>query len=99
LLADQPQFLKPIFTGEVFQPLDHLHGPPPDPLQMLNRLPVLGAPDLDALLQIGPCEGRIEGDNQSPLSPCWLPPGYLAWAIGKLGKHESIHKACSLNLC
>ena len=61
LQAEQAQSLQLIFIGEVFQPLDHLHRPPLDPLQKLHILPVLGAPDSDAILQLGPHEGRTEG--------------------------------------
>ncbi|XP_032300907.1 transcription factor PU.1 isoform X1 [Coturnix japonica] len=63
--AEQPQFLQPVFTGEMLQPLD-LHGPPLDPLQKLHIFPVLGTPDLDTVLQLGPHEGRAEGDNHLP---------------------------------
>ena len=48
------QFPQPFLIGEVLQPSDHPSGPPLDPLQELYILPVLGAPGLDALLQMGP---------------------------------------------
>ena len=54
LQAKQAQFPQPFLTGEVLQPSDHLCGPPLDPLQELHILPVLGAPGLDAVLQMGP---------------------------------------------
>ncbi|GAB0207437.1 hypothetical protein GRJ2_003209300 [Grus japonensis] len=38
--------------GEVFQPSDHLHGPPLDSLQQLHVSPVLRPPELDAVLQL-----------------------------------------------
>ena len=38
----------------VLQPSDHLHGPPLDLLQQLHIPSVLGAPGLDALLQMWP---------------------------------------------
>ena len=40
---------------------DHLHGPPLDLLQKLHIFLVLGAPDLDAVLQLGPHKGRVRG--------------------------------------
>jgi len=45
---------------------DHLHGPFLDALQQLHIFLVLDAPDLDAVLQVRPHEGRIEGDNHLP---------------------------------
>jgi len=43
----------------VLQPSDHLSGPPPDLLQELHDLPVLGAPGLEAVLQMGPQRKRF----------------------------------------
>lgn len=37
-------------------------------LQQLCIHPVLGAPGLDTVLQLGPREGRVEGDSQLPAS-------------------------------
>jgi len=47
----------------MFQPLDHLCGPPLDHSGQLSVFLVLGTPDLDAVFQMGPLEGRVEGDN------------------------------------
>jgi len=74
LLAKQVQFSQSFFIGQVLQPSDYLHGLPLDPLQQLWVLPVLVAPDLDAVLQIGPHESRVEGNNH--LS---LPAGYSSF--------------------
>ncbi|XP_051467528.1 UBX domain-containing protein 2B isoform X1 [Apus apus] len=41
-----------VFIGEVLQPSDHLRGPSLDSLQQLHVLPVLGAPELDTILQV-----------------------------------------------
>jgi len=49
-----PSSLKPGFIEELIQTSDHLCGPPLDPHQQLHIFPVLGAPDLDAELQMGP---------------------------------------------
>ncbi|KAK4817679.1 hypothetical protein QYF61_024908 [Mycteria americana] len=49
--AEQPQLSQPVFIGEVLQPLDHLHGPPLDSLQQIHGLLMLGAPELNAVLQ------------------------------------------------
>jgi len=67
LQAEQAQFLQPVFIGEVSPPLGHLWGPPLDPLQKFHIFPVLGPPHLDAVLQVGPHRGRIEGDNHLPV--------------------------------
>jgi len=69
LQAKQSQFHQPFLTGEVLQPSDHLSGPPLDPLQELHVLPVLGAPGLDTVLQMGPHKELSRG-AQSPPSPC-----------------------------
>lgn len=51
----------------MLQPSDHLSGSPLDPFPELHVLLVLGAPGLDAGLQMGPHKGRAEGDNHLPL--------------------------------
>lgn len=43
---------------------------PLDSLQQLCILPVLGAPGLDTVFQIGPHKGRTEWDNPNP-NPVW----------------------------
>ena len=63
LLAEQAQFLQPIFIAKVLQPLDHFHGSPLDPHQKLHISSMQGTPDLDVVLHLSPHEGRIEGDN------------------------------------
>ena len=59
--------LSAFFIGEALQSSDHLHVPPLNSLQLLCILPVLGAPGLDAVLQMEPHKGRAEGDNHLPL--------------------------------
>ena len=54
LQAEQSQFPQPFLIAEVLQPSDHLSGPSLDPLQEFHIFLVLGAPDLDAVLQMGP---------------------------------------------
>jgi len=51
--AEEAQIPQSFITGEVLQPFSHLCGPPLDPLQQLHVLLVLGAPGLDAVLQVG----------------------------------------------
>ena len=76
---------QPVFVGEVLQPPDH-HGPPLDLLQNLFIFPVLGAPDLDEILQMGPHEGRVEMDNPPHLLPASHPSFAAAKdTIGLLG--------------
>ena len=53
--AKQAQFSEPFLVGEVLQPSDHLSGPPLG-LQESHVPPLLGAPGLDAVLQMGPHE-------------------------------------------
>ena len=65
--AEQAQLLQPVLIGQVLQPLDCLHGPPLDPPQQLHILPVLGASALDTVVQQGPHESRVEGDNHLPV--------------------------------
>jgi len=48
------------------QPSDHLHCPPLDPLQHPDILLVLRASELDAVLEVGSHESRIEGQNHLP---------------------------------
>jgi len=51
----------------MLQSADHPHGSPLDPLQQLHVFLVLGTPGLDAVLQMVPHEGRIEGNDPLPL--------------------------------
>jgi len=66
LQAEQAQILQLFFTGEVLHPSDVPHGPPLVPLQQLYVFLVLEAPYMDTVLQMGPHEGREEGDNHLP---------------------------------
>jgi len=52
---------------EVLQPSDHLHGPLLDPFQQLHIPPVLEAPALNTVLQMGPHMDRAEGENHLSL--------------------------------
>ena len=63
----QAQFPQPFSLGEVLQPSNHLSGPPLDSFQELCVFLVLGAPGLDAVLQMGPHKSGAEGDNHLPL--------------------------------
>ena len=67
LQAEQTQFPQPVFIVEVLQHSDNLCGPPLDPVQQLHIFPVLGDPNLDTVLQMGPHEGRVKRDNQLPV--------------------------------
>jgi len=64
--AEQGQFVQPILVEDVLQSLEYFHGPPLYPLQKLHIFPVLGSPDLEAVLQLGTHKGRVEGDNHFP---------------------------------
>jgi len=71
LQAEQPQLPQPGLVGEVLQPSDHLRGPSLDPLQHIHVLLVLGAPELDAGLQVGSHESGVQGQNHLPLQSCY----------------------------
>ncbi|KAK4816418.1 hypothetical protein QYF61_016854 [Mycteria americana] len=72
--AEQPQLSQPVLIGEVFQPPDHFCGPPLDPLQQVHVFPVLRAPELDAVLQVGSHQSAAEGQNHLP-----RPAGYISF--------------------
>ena len=59
LQAEHPQLPQPVLIGKVLQPSDHLSDPPLDPLQHIHVLLVLGAPELDAVLQVGSHESGV----------------------------------------
>ncbi|KAK4826321.1 hypothetical protein QYF61_007406 [Mycteria americana] len=63
LQAEQPQVSQPVFIGEVFHPSDHFCGPLLDPFQQVHVFPVLRTPELDAVLQVGSHQSRVEGQN------------------------------------
>ncbi|KAK4827196.1 hypothetical protein QYF61_015224 [Mycteria americana] len=44
----------------------HFCGPPLDPIQQVHVLPVLRAPELDTVLQVGSHQSRVEGWNHFP---------------------------------
>lgn len=60
LQGEQPQWSQPAFIEDVLQPSDHLC----ELLHLLQQfhILVLGAPELDVLLQ----ESKIEGENHLP---------------------------------
>jgi len=69
----------------VLQPSDHFCGPPLDPLQQVHVLPVLGAPELDAVLQVRSHQSGAKGQNHLP-----QPAGHAAFdaaqdTVGLLG--------------
>ncbi|KAK4818782.1 hypothetical protein QYF61_019128, partial [Mycteria americana] len=74
LQAEQPQLSQPVFIGEVLQPSDHFCGPSLDSLQQVHVLLMLGAPEQDAVLQVGSHESRVEGENHLP-----RPPGHACF--------------------
>jgi len=72
----------------VLQPSDHFCGPPLDPLQQVDVFLVLGAPELDAVIQVGSYQSRAEGQN-----PLLRPAGHAtfdaAWdMVGFLGSEH-----------
>ncbi|KAK4817066.1 hypothetical protein QYF61_027095 [Mycteria americana] len=63
--AEQPQLSQPVLIGEVFHPSDHFCGPPLD-LLLVHVLPVLSTPELDAVLQVGSRQSKVEGQSHLP---------------------------------
>jgi len=61
--AEQAHLLHPVFLGKVLQLSDQLNGPPLDRLQKLHVFPELEASGLNAVIQMGPHKGRVQGDN------------------------------------
>ena len=57
---EQPQLSKPFLLGEVLQTPDHLCGAPLDMLEQVHVLLELGAPELDARLQVGTQQSGAE---------------------------------------
>jgi len=92
LQIEQAQLPHPVLIGEVLQSFDRLRGPPLDPLQQLYWLHVLGAPGLDAILQMWPHRDRIEGGNHLP-----VPAGYASFdaAQGTVGHPGCKHMLLS----
>ncbi|KAK4821962.1 hypothetical protein QYF61_004966 [Mycteria americana] len=78
LQAEQSQLSQPVFTGEVLQPLDHFHGSPLDLPQQVHVLLMLGAPELDAALQVGSHKSGVEGQNHLP-----RPAGHAPFDAGQ----------------
>ncbi|KAK4828307.1 LOW QUALITY PROTEIN: hypothetical protein QYF61_025319 [Mycteria americana] len=66
LQAEQPQLSQPVFIGEVLQHPYHLCGPPLGSLQQVHVLLMLGAPQLNTVLQVGSHKSGVEGQNHLP---------------------------------
>ena len=67
----KPKSLNLFFTGELLQPSDHPPGPLLDLFRQLHVFLVLGAPELDAVVQMESNKGRVEGNSHH-----LLPPGH-----------------------
>jgi len=67
LQTEHPQLPQSFFIGKVLQPSEHPCCPALDPILHLHIFSVLGTPDQDTVLQMGPHKGRVEGDNPLPL--------------------------------
>jgi len=68
LQAGQCQLSQPFLLEEVLHPSDHFCGPPVDLLQQVHVLLMLGAPELNARLQVG---SHQSGGAESPPLTCW----------------------------
>ena len=60
LQAEQPLLFQHVLLGDVFHPLDHFCEPPLDALQQVSASPVQRTPHLDPVLQVRPCQRRVE---------------------------------------
>ena len=78
LQAKQPPLSQPFLIGDVFHPSDHFYGPPLDPLQWVHVFPVLRAPGLDLILQVGSHNSGVEGQIHLP----W-PAGYAYFDVAQ----------------
>ncbi|KAK4828848.1 LOW QUALITY PROTEIN: hypothetical protein QYF61_000905 [Mycteria americana] len=99
--AEQSQLSQPVLVGEVLQPSDHSLGPPLDQLQQVHVLLVLKTPELDAVLQVGSHQSRVEGQNHLP-----RPAGHAAFdaaqdTVGLLGCERTLlaHVQLFIHLC
>ena len=67
LQVEKPQSSQPVLIGELLQPPDHSCGPALGVLQQLHILIImLGTPELNTVLQVGPHNNRAGGDNYLP---------------------------------
>ncbi len=66
LKAEQTQITQPFLIGEMLQPPYYLCGPPLDSFQEIPVFFVPGSPELDALLQVRPDQGRVEREDHLP---------------------------------
>ncbi|KAK4816463.1 hypothetical protein QYF61_017191 [Mycteria americana] len=87
---------QPFLIGEVFHPPDHFRGPPLDPLQQVHVFPVLRAPELDAVLQVGSQQRGVKGQNHLP-----RPAGHASFdaaqdMVGLLGCKHTLPAAVQL---
>ncbi|KAK4815434.1 hypothetical protein QYF61_002649, partial [Mycteria americana] len=87
LQAEQPQLSQPFFIGQVFQPSDHFHGPPLDPLEQVHILLVLGTPERDTVLQT-----KDEGINLEKSS---MKKTVTGWMLNTTAPH---HKSSNVTL-
>jgi len=66
LQAEQSQLTQPVFTGEMLQHLEHLCVSPLDSFSYFHVFFVLGAPELNTILQVGSQGGRGERNIHFP---------------------------------
>ena len=91
LQDEQPQLPQPLLTGEVLHPSYNFCGPSLHLLQQVCVFSVLRVPELDAVLQVGSHQSRVEGQNLRP----W-PAGHVSFdvaqnTVGFLGcKHTTL---------
>ena len=77
LQAEQTQLSQPVPISKALQPSDHFHGPPLDLLQQPYVLLMLRALEVDAVLQVGSHESRIEGQNDMLVTLLLMEPRIL----------------------
>ena len=88
LQAEEPQLSQPVLLGVVLKPSDYLYGPPLHPLQQLHILLVLGAPELEAVLQGGVLQEQSRAAESPPLTAVHASLDATQYTVGLLGcKH------------
>lgn len=66
-IEEIPQLSLPVFIGEMLQPPDRLCSPPLDSVLPLHILLImLGAPELNTVLQVGSHENGVAEENHLP---------------------------------
>ena len=83
--SKQAQLPQPLLVGEMLQSPPHPHSPALGSLQYLLIFLQLGSPALDTGLQMGPHQGRVDGEENLPRPAGHTPLDAPQDPIGLLG--------------